>query len=264
MFKRVLSFIASVVLTLGFAQQAWAVQIVPPGNDVAGQSQLFWAQSWFQWAFGIPAPINPLNDTTGQYGGVNNNGPVFFVAGNFGGVSTRTITVPVGKPVFFPVLNSFYAPIGGDGNYDPTPCASPLTLACALQQVTPSMNSASNMAVQIDGITLDNSQIQQFRQTSTSYFTVELPQDNVFGVPAFPCCANQFWVQDGYWIALDDLSAGTHVLHFQGDIPGSSLDITTTLNVSVPEPATWAMMLTGFAGLGFAAYRSSRKNAALA
>ena len=31
-----------------------------------------------------------------------------------------------------------------------------------------------------------------------------------------------------------------------------------------PEPSTWAMMLLGFAGLGFAGYRASRKSAALA
>jgi hypothetical protein len=28
---------------------------------------------------------------------------------------------------------------------------------------------------------------------------------------------------------------------------------------SVPEPSTWAMMLVGFAGLGFAGYRASRR-----
>jgi hypothetical protein len=32
----------------------------------------------------------------------------------------------------------------------------------------------------------------------------------------------------------------------------------------VPEPQTWAMMLLGFAGLGFAGYRVSRKNGAAA
>ena len=32
---------------------------------------------------------------------------------------------------------------------------------------------------------------------------------------------------------------------------------------AVPEPATWAMMLLGFAGLGFAGYRGSRKHEAL-
>ena len=31
---------------------------------------------------------------------------------------------------------------------------------------------------------------------------------------------------------------------------------------SVPEPSTWAMMLVGFAGLGFAGYRASRRAAA--
>jgi len=35
------------------------------------------------------------------------------------------------------------------------------------------------------------------------------------------------------------------------------------LPASIPEPTTWAMMLLGFAGLGFAGYRSARKGAAL-
>jgi hypothetical protein len=33
---------------------------------------------------------------------------------------------------------------------------------------------------------------------------------------------------------------------------------------AVPEPSTWAMMLLGFAGLGFAGYRTSRKTVAAA
>jgi hypothetical protein len=32
---------------------------------------------------------------------------------------------------------------------------------------------------------------------------------------------------------------------------------------SIPEPSTWAMMLLGFAGLGFAGYRASRRSVAL-
>ena len=35
-------------------------------------------------------------------------------------------------------------------------------------------------------------------------------------------------------------------------------------NTSVPEPSTWAMMLLGFAGLGWAGYRKSRRPAASA
>jgi hypothetical protein len=32
---------------------------------------------------------------------------------------------------------------------------------------------------------------------------------------------------------------------------------------AVPEPSTWAMMLIGFAGLGFIAYRRTKKSAAV-
>jgi hypothetical protein len=36
-----------------------------------------------------------------------------------------------------------------------------------------------------------------------------------------------------------------------------------TFTGSVPEPSTWAMMVAGFVGLGFAGYRASRKSAAI-
>jgi hypothetical protein len=37
-----------------------------------------------------------------------------------------------------------------------------------------------------------------------------------------------------------------------------------SIGSAVPEPSTWALMLAGFAGLGFAGYRLSRKSAVLA
>jgi PEP-CTERM motif len=39
------------------------------------------------------------------------------------------------------------------------------------------------------------------------------------------------------------------------------LSVTTT---PVPEPSTWAIMLAGFAGLGFLSYRASRKTTSAA
>lgn len=43
-----------------------------------------------------------------------------------------------------------------------------------------------------------------------------------------------------------------------------SAGIVNSPVAGVPETSTWAMMLLGFAGLGFAGYRGSRKSAALA
>jgi hypothetical protein len=44
----------------------------------------------------------------------------------------------------------------------------------------------------------------------------------------------------------------------------STAGFVGTLTVSVPEPSTWAMTLLGFAGLAFAAYRTSRNSDSIA
>jgi hypothetical protein len=49
--------------------------------------------------------------------------------------------------------------------------------------------------------------------------------------------------------------------NFLGGIDVSVADIAVA---AVPEPATWSMMILGFAGIGFMAYRRSRKGLALA
>ena len=47
------------------------------------------ATSWWQWVFETPASENPLTDTTGQFGAVNQSGRVWFLGGNPGGTTVR-------------------------------------------------------------------------------------------------------------------------------------------------------------------------------
>ena len=47
-------------------------------------------------------------------------------------------------------------------------------------------------------------------------------------------------------------------------IDSQTSDLNGFAPSAVPEPSTWAMMMLGFAGLGFAGYRKSRKSAAFA
>ena len=56
------------------------------------------------------------------------------------------------------------------------------------------------------------------------------------------------------------------VVGYTDPIKGFTPDYTSAggLIFNVPEPSTWAMMVVGFAGLGFAGYRASRKAAAIA
>jgi hypothetical protein len=64
----------------------------------------------------------------------------------------------------------------------------------------------------------------------------------------------------------DLLGPGNYYAEITGRVNSRVLGVggSVTTLAAVPEPATWAMMLLGFVGLGFAGYRASRKNVALA
>ena len=62
---------------------------------------------------------------------------------------------------------------------------------------------------------------------------------------------------NGYWGIVDVLGS-----HGTGEA-GGNFGVTTTITSitpSVPEPSTWAMMLLGFAGLGYAGFKRMRKS----
>jgi hypothetical protein len=61
------------------------------------------------------------------------------------------------------------------------------------------------------------------------------------------------------------MTPGAYVWTWGSGVDADSLTINIVASPPpVPEPSTWAMMLIGFAGLGYAGYRTSRKSAALA
>jgi hypothetical protein len=69
---------------------------------------------------------------------------------------------------------------------------------------------------------------------------------------------------------LGGISADNSILNgriFGGDSTNLGIVSGVTLNAplsAVPEPSTWAMLLLGFAGLGFMAYRRKSKPALMA
>ena len=62
-------------------------------------------QRWVRWAASSTRFRNPIGDSTGKLAGRRQPDDVFFLAGNFGGRTSRRCTVPAGRPLFFPTFN---------------------------------------------------------------------------------------------------------------------------------------------------------------
>ena len=66
---------------------------------------------------------------------------------------------------------------------------------------------------------------------------------------------------DVFTLDPQSISAGAHTITVNGTIasgPTASYSGTVNFNLPLPEPATWAMMLLGFAGIGMAIRRRQR------
>ena len=60
---------------------------------------------WMRWALAQSAAESPVTDTTGERCGLGQEGPVWFLAGTFGGPVVRECDIPAGKQLFFPLVN---------------------------------------------------------------------------------------------------------------------------------------------------------------
>ena len=59
--------------------------------------------------------------------------------------------------------------------------------------------------------------------------------------------------------SLTFTAGATNTLSFASqDLASDFGPVIGGVSIAIPEPATWAMMLLGFAGLGFAGYRKAR------
>jgi len=137
----------------------------------------------------------------------------------------------------------------------------------------PAFNTGGNGAITGEEV--------QFNITFTTPFT--LPADHYFFVPQVEVTdadGNFFWlsaprpISGGTGPFIGDLQSwtrdqfldpdwlriGTDIVGPPAPPPAPTFNAAFSLSGSVvPEPSTWAMMLLGFAGLGFAGYRHARK-----
>ncbi len=204
--------------------------VLPPQSNPHGKSYGEWAVAWWQWGLGIPGDRSPITDATGEFCAEGQSGPVWFLAGTFGGDVERNCTIPTGKSIFMPVFNWIFG--SGVFDCDPTvpgvPCDVPGLQAVAAANT----EAAEELDVSLDTVPVQN--LRSYRASSPGPFPITYPENSVFGVPSgtyFP------QVTDGYWLMLAPLPVGNHdlTLHVKtSEIPGwGVMEFTVVYHLTV-------------------------------
>ena len=178
--------------------------LLSPDETLLGRTLADWSAIWWQWAYSFKQERHPLVDGTGGLAHLGALEELWFLGGSFARTPvTRKVTIPVGKPIFFPIINELY-------------------------EVPPHMpcpGAVKNLA-------------DEFKAWDV-YLTINgvaLPKVSDYLV-ATPTCFDLYAdtesraVSRGYWIALTDLPVGEYTLAFGGKSGFFKQDVTYLLEI---------------------------------
>ena len=199
-----------IILALAVTASAYATEPSPvqqPNFKLDGRSAADLSAEWWQWAMSSPDEINPVRDRSGAHCDTGQQGKVWFLAGGFGSaLIRRSCTIPVGKYIFFPVVNMAYWPKTENNGY-----------TCELARKNAAVNNetAIDLFVKVDGQTVQN--LKQYRARTSKCFDIygRIPAEYK-PYKAYPSAS------DGYWILLKPLPPGKHSIKFGGQYNSAS------------------------------------------
>jgi len=140
--------------------------VFPPDSRPYGLTYGEWSAKWWQWAFSMPEPLNPLVDDTGRNCANNQTEPVWFLAGTGGGAVTRECTIPSDKGILIPIIN-----IACDSATEPTLDTEEELRSCAKAD----QDLVIAKQITVDGINIGNLDSYRFQ---SPLFSLTFPENN--------------------------------------------------------------------------------------
>lgn len=206
--------------------------IFKPASKPAGKTYSQWSVAWWQWAMSMPATnngsiYNPLLDSIkgGTQANLGNQGSsIFFLGGLVRKPAiknvTRTVTIPHGDAIFFPLAATI------EDQYTVGASRADTMQAHLVNFIGYHVGDLNIKLDNVPILTITNRNL--FRFTSGGSFSYTLPDNNLYqyrGVGAIAGTVNPAYA-DGYYVMLGPLKAGSHVLTFNGSIDNNTQIVT--------------------------------------
>jgi len=206
------------------------LDILDPAVSHEGQTYAEWAADWVSYWTSTAPPecVDPITDSSGASCALYQaaDSPVFFLVGNFGGVSIRDeCVVPAGKNLFFPLLST-----SGDNAGVPEDMQLPPADLQNFVEGSYDVMVPESLYLTVDGQSIAGLERGGIR--SAPYTLDLVPDANLYACSGVDGVEGEFaGYLSGYWVMLAPLAPGAHSITFGGKTSASPQGQPLTVDV---------------------------------
>jgi hypothetical protein len=188
-----------------------------PTDRPYGRSYGAWTASWWRWAYSVARNFNPVLDPDGHNAAINQNEPVWFLAGTFGENKkpVRNCTVPTNSAILFPVINY-------EMNLLERPDFSSKEL---VHHVKADQDDIINLEAIVDHDRVPVHRIRSEPLVFPLFINPDILDEMIGGYTQATA--------DGYWVFLKPISQGIHEISFSGSCSNGTRTASAKYHITV-------------------------------
>ena len=195
-----------------------------------------WSAEWWKWLLAISDNINPVHDTTGELQSVGQPHPdVMLLAGTHSKSAERTVDIPEGRAIFFPVMTMSASESEFANLHTENDLRNYAIQGDQIDDMQVTFEGQPRNGPSIDKITLDRAFLEKYEVTSP-LFEVILPQNNIH---LYAVAGRTRVVSHGYWVFIKALKLGEYTL----TIRQSTKDDLATLTLNCSYDITYHLSI---------------------